>query len=79
MTIVGASKPFFRVIPAYLKHAEAAGLPAHRVLTSAGKLTGHLPSQQDRLAAEGVTTDDAGQVDAATACWDAASLYLQRA
>lgn len=77
LTIVGASKPFFRVMPAYLKRADAAGLPAHRVLNTAGHVSGHLPKQRDRLRAEGVAVDDAGRVDAASAGWHAASLYVE--
>lgn len=79
LTLVGATKPYFRVMPTYLKRADRAGLPAHRVLTSAGEVTGHLSAQRDRLLAEGVHVTQGGLVDVHTAAWDARSLYLQGA
>lgn len=75
LALVGATKPFFRVLPTYLRRAGTMGLPAHRVLTSAGKLTGHLPAQRGRLHAEGVAIDEAGRVDVELFGWDARSLY----
>lgn len=79
LTLVGASKPFFRVMPTYLKRADVAGLPAHRVLTSAGKVTGHLAAQRDRLLTEGIAVTEGGVVDVRAAGWSARALYLQRA
>jgi alkylated DNA nucleotide flippase Atl1 len=79
LTLVGASKPYFRVMPTYLKRADSAGLPAHRVLTSAGIITGHLGAQRDRLLAEGVVVTKEGLVDVRAAGWDARALYVQSA
>jgi len=78
LVLVGAQRAFFRVLPAYLKRAAAAGLPAHRVLTSAGALTGHMAAQGDLLRAEGVPVSDAGEVPVGAASWDAQLLYLER-
>lgn len=79
LTLVGASKPYFRVMPTYLKRADGAGLPAHRVLTSAGSITGHLAAQRDRLLAEGVAVTKDGLVDVRAVGWDARALYVQSA
>lgn len=79
LTLIGASKPYFRVMPTYLKRADGAGLPAHRVLTSAGCVTGHLAAQRDRLLAEGIAVTQAGQVDVSYTAWDARALYVQPA
>ena len=77
LVLVGAQRAFFRVLPTYLKRAAAAGLPAHRVLTSAGALTGHLPAQRELLAAEGVAFTAAGELAAAESAWGAELLYLE--
>lgn len=76
LILVGASRPFFRVLPTYLKRTDRAGLPAHRVLNSAAELTGHLPDQRRRLRDEGVRFGgDCGLRDAKH-LWDASALYL---
>jgi alkylated DNA nucleotide flippase Atl1 len=79
LALVGAGRSFFRVLPTYLRRADAAGLPAHRVLTSAGRPTGHLPSQEERLAREGITLEPGGQAGGPSAQWDARALYAQPA
>jgi alkylated DNA nucleotide flippase Atl1 len=76
LTLVGAQRAFFRVLPTYLKRAAATGLPAHRVLTSAGTLTGHVPAQREHLEAEGVELRESGEVGLDAAQWNAEMLYL---
>ena len=74
LTLVGGKRAHFRVIPTYLRRAGAAGLPAHRVLTSAARLTGHLPTQRASLVGEGVSFD--GDVLAnRDALWDGSAIY----
>ena len=76
LTLVGATKQDFRVLPTYLKRAAATGLPAHRVLTTAGEVTRHLPSQRRALLAEGVELDEHGRLLDGALLWDARRLYL---
>lgn len=71
LALVGASRPYFRVLPTYLRRAHAAGLPVHRVLTSAGEPTGVIAGQVEALGDEGVD-------DLAGHRWDARRLYLER-
>lgn len=70
LALVGASRPYFRVLPIYLRRTQAAGLPVHRVLTTASAPTGVVAGQLEALAAEGV--DDLGGHR-----WDARELYLE--
>ena len=77
LVLVGAQRAFFRVLPTYLKRAATAGLPAHRVLTSAGVLTGHLPAQRELLTAEGVSLTAAGELAGRDSIWNAELLYLE--
>jgi alkylated DNA nucleotide flippase Atl1 len=69
LALVGASRPYYRVLPTYLRRAHAAGLPIHRVLTSAGRCTDVVPGQMQVLAAEGID-------DLSGHRWDARRLYL---
>jgi len=75
LTLVGASRPYCRVLPRYLHRADAAGLPAHRVLTTAGAPTGAVGDQARRLALEGVLDVGAALADCR---WDPRHLYLER-
>jgi alkylated DNA nucleotide flippase Atl1 len=76
--LVGASRPYFRVLPTYLKRAHANRLPAHRVLTSAGELTGRIPAQKRSLRAEGVCFDATGHLRDPARRWYGRDLYLSR-
>lgn len=78
LTLVGAQRAFFRVLPTYLKRAAAAGLPAHRVLTSSGSLTGHLPAQREQLATEGVVLEELSGAWDEAALWAPELLYLSK-
>jgi MOSC domain-containing protein YiiM len=51
---IGVDRGYLRAIPGYLRKADAAGYPAHRVLDSKGCSTPHLDDQGDRLLAEGI-------------------------
>ncbi len=75
--LVGAARPYFRVLPTYLRRAADAGLPAHRVLTSNCAVTGHLDDQAARLAAEGVAVSDEGALLDTSVFWDARDVYFQ--
>lgn len=74
--IVGASKSYVRAMPTYLKRADAAGLPAHRVLTSERRLNRHLPEQRALLEAEGVSIAGVERRTNASD-WNPASVYFQ--
>jgi alkylated DNA nucleotide flippase Atl1 len=76
--LVGASRPYFRVLPTYVRRASAESAPAHRVLTSAGRLAEHGPDQRRRLAAEGVYFDADGHLSDPTHRWQGQDLYLNR-
>lgn len=75
ISLVGASKPYFRVLPTYLRRAAGAGLPAHRVLTSAAALTGHLDAQARKLAREGVEMAPDGVLVGEDKLWDGRHVY----
>jgi alkylated DNA nucleotide flippase Atl1 len=76
LTLVGGKRAHFRVMPTYLRRAGAAGLPAHRVLTSAARLTGHLPTQRGSLLREGISLN--GDVLAnRDVLWDGSAIYTR--
>jgi alkylated DNA nucleotide flippase Atl1 len=76
--LVGASRPYFRVLPTYVKRAHANRLPAHRVLTSAAALTGRIPGQENSLRREGVNFDATGHLQDPGLRWEGKDLYLRR-
>lgn len=78
LKLIGAARPYSRVLPTYLRRAAGAGLPAHRVLTSASSLTGHINDQAMRLSVEGVDVDDAGVLLDDARLWDARDVYFAR-
>jgi alkylated DNA nucleotide flippase Atl1 len=78
LSLLGVSRPYFRVLPTYLKRADAVGLPAHRVLTSAGEVGGHLPGQKRRLQAEGVRVSRDGALTENVHRWHGEHLYLNK-
>lgn len=78
LQLVGAARPYSRVLPTYLRRAAGAGLPAHRVLNSSSSLTGHIEDQATRLGVEGVTIDDAGVLLDDARLWDARDVYFAR-
>lgn len=65
-----------RVLPACVRRALDRRLPAHRVLTSGGTLSRHVPGHAARLAAEGVRVDRRGVLVGRDDLWDARELYL---
>lgn len=77
--LVGGRHAHFRALPTYIRRAEAAGLKAHRILNSAGGLTGHVPDQGPRLAQEGVALTDRGTVADPRRLWTGEELYLTAA
>lgn len=79
ITLIGGKRAHFRVLPTYLRRAEAAGLPAHRVLTSARRATGHLAEQHRRLRREGVELGPDGALTDDRRLWDGAELYVTAA
>jgi alkylated DNA nucleotide flippase Atl1 len=74
LDVVGSSRSYFRVLPRYLQRADCAGLPAHRVLTSHGEVTGHLSDQAERLALEGVDLSKQEE----NSGWDPRQVYQVR-
>ena len=76
--LIGAARPYFRVLPKYLQRATNAGLPAHRVLTSSLMVTGHMDAQTSLLLAEGVLMDDTGVLLDPTRLWDPRDVYFTR-
>jgi alkylated DNA nucleotide flippase Atl1 len=78
LELVGGSRPYFRVLPTYLRRAAGAGLPAHRVLDSAASVTGHISGQESRLDGEGVAMSAGGVLADERALWDAQRLYTSR-
>ncbi len=76
--LIGAARPYFRVLPKYLRRATEAGLPAHRVLTSSFTVTGHMVAQAPLLVAEGVSMDDSGALRDPARLWDARDVYITR-
>jgi alkylated DNA nucleotide flippase Atl1 len=78
LQLIGAARPYSRVLPTYLRRAAGAGLPAHRVLTSSSELTGHFETQAATLKAEGVSLDDSGTLSDQSQLWDARAVYFSR-
>jgi alkylated DNA nucleotide flippase Atl1 len=76
LQLIGAARPYSRVLPTYLRRAVGAGLPAHRVLTSASTVTGHIDAQASLLAAEGVPLNDSGALIDSGRLWDASDVYF---
>lgn len=76
LTLIGAKRAHFRVLPTYVRMAHRSGLPAHRVLTSASRLTGHVPGQRAALTREGVQVDRAGYLRAGPV-WEGANLFTE--
>ncbi len=74
--LVGGKRAHFRVMPVYVRRAAAAGLPAHRVVTSAGRLSGHVASQAAALRREGLEVENDEVVGAR---WDAHALFTTAA
>jgi alkylated DNA nucleotide flippase Atl1 len=78
LQLVGAARPYSRVLPTYLRRAAGVGLPAHRVLTSSSSLTGHFGDQAALLTAEGVAVDPDGVLVDSARLWDARGVYFVR-
>lgn len=74
--LIGGKRAHFRVLPTYLRRAEAAGLPSHRVLTSARRITGHIVEQEDRLRREGVEFGANGVLVNDRHLWDGDEIYV---
>jgi alkylated DNA nucleotide flippase Atl1 len=78
LQLIGAARPYSRVLPTYLRRAAGVGLPAHRVLTSSSGLTGHIADQTPLLTAEGVAIDATGALVDRAHLWDARGVYFAR-
>ena len=78
LQLIGAARPYSRVLPTYLRRAAGVGLPAHRVLTSSSGLTGHLADQAPLLTAEGVAINATGALVDSAHLWDARGVYFAR-
>jgi alkylated DNA nucleotide flippase Atl1 len=52
LKVAGLQRVYFRAIPSYLKAASAAGLPAHRVVTSRFSIPEFMPDAAQRLKVE---------------------------
>jgi MOSC domain-containing protein YiiM/alkylated DNA nucleotide flippase Atl1 len=76
--LIGGKRAHFRVLPTYLRRAEAAGLPSHRVLTSALRVTGHIADQEKRLRQEGVRLTADGALVDDRYLWTGAETYVCR-
>jgi alkylated DNA nucleotide flippase Atl1 len=48
----GLQRVYFRAIPSYLKHAQAVGLPVHRVVTSRFEIPAFIVDEPRRLSSE---------------------------
>ena len=78
LQLIGAARPYSRVLPTYLRRAAGVGLPAHRVLTSSSSLTGHIAEQASLLSAEDVAVDPSGALVDGAHLWDASGVYFAR-
>ncbi len=76
LQLVGGKRAHYRVMPRYVRRAALAGLPAHRVVTSRRRLTGHVAGQAQRLIAEGVEVRD-DTADGA-AVWEGRTIFWRR-
>lgn len=64
---IGVDDSFVRALPGYIKRNRDAGLPLHRIVNGRGQLLAALPQQASMLAAEGVASD--GAVDLERFLW----------
>ncbi|OEZ98034.1 MGMT family protein [Duganella phyllosphaerae] len=64
---IGVDDSFVRALPGYIKRNLDAGLPLHRIVNARGQLLAALPQQASMLAAEGVPSD--GAVDLERFLW----------
>jgi alkylated DNA nucleotide flippase Atl1 len=78
LQLIGAARPYSRVLPTYLRRAGGDGLPVHRVLTSSLTVTGRIDDQVALLNAEGVAVDDDGVLIDPAHLWDASGVYFAR-
>lgn len=78
LQLVGASRAHARVLPRWLKQADAATLPAHRVLDSRRGVPGHIEGQRDALIREGVRIAASGLLLDDSRIWKADGLYARR-
>lgn len=76
LKLIGVKRAHYRVLPTYVRMAHQAGLPAHRVLTSTGQLTGHVPAQRTALDREGVLVDGEGFLSSRSE-WEGRTLFLE--
>ena len=60
---IGVDDSFIRALPGYIKRHLDAGLPLHRIVNGRGQLLAALPQQARMLAAEGVPSDGAVDLD----------------
>ncbi len=61
--LLGVPSQYLRVIPKFMKRAAMMGLPAHRVVTSDSRISGHLIDQTTALQREGVHIRGGHSVD----------------
>lgn len=75
--LVGGKRAHLRALPAYLRRAEAAGLQTHRILTSAGGMTGHVRNQAPRLLDEGIPLTSSRTLADPRRLWSGEDLYFR--
>ena len=83
LDILGVSRSYYRVLPAYMKRAE--GYPLHRILDSREHLISHVDGQRALLEREGVAVDarvdgdvvSNAWVDVSAFGWDVRDIYYR--
>lgn len=78
--LLGEGSSFARAVPGYLKRALEEGVttaPTHRVVSSEGALSPHVPEQAQKLADEGVALAD-GRVNTELHKWQSNELFYQK-
>ena len=83
LDVLGVSRSYYRVLPAYMKRAE--GYPLHRILDSKGHLISHVDGQRALLEREGIEVDARvdeewvgnAWVDVSAFGWDVRDIYYR--
>ena len=83
LDVLGVSRSYYRVLPAYMKRAE--GYPLHRILDSRAHLISHVDGQRALLEREGVEVDarvdgdvvSNAWVDVSAFGWDVRDIYYR--
>jgi alkylated DNA nucleotide flippase Atl1 len=77
LNVLGGSRSYFRVIPAFIKKTSSKDLPIHRILDSKGRLIPYVPYQEHLLKKENVVINNQ-KVNIIEYSWQSDNLYYEK-